>query len=429
MEQHGTPLAGEILGQIRKAKGYSQDEVADSISCSQSTLSRLERGDPDSFDVELVRDYKVFLGVEFVPLVPSERQGFRGKLHTWLDTIIQKDFENAERIQPQLAAIVYLPHEVELNIFYELFACRLHIERWEYEAANQALAALEGKQHAFTDLHHYHYHYNKGTLCGNQKQFEEAFDHYMTAFNFMKNGLQVDMGIYYNLAFCCYELGRVAKTVMFLEKAQEFYGEADTSALKSFMDNLLAVSYIKIGYLPGAKRLLDKCLAQAKLNDSPNDIGMILINYAYLYRKAGKVADALDYLGRAESYVNKESVFYLEMLYQKAWCYLEMDYPVACKKVVDEGKKLSEGNEELSTYFKALECVLSPDTKASRAYLDTVALPYFLEKNLNHMALEFCDFLLEAYRKQGKGFQARVGRMAEITADVRKVMLEGGVLD
>jgi len=251
----------------------------------------------------------------------------------------------------------------------------------------------------------------------------------MKAYTLMKNGLKESTSIYYRIAFCYYELGKVSKSIMFLEKARELYSENNMDSMAYSIYNFLAVSYIKMGCLQSAKVLLDKCFIKAESDKNSTDIGKVLNNYGYLYRKGDKKDVAISYLNRALEHHKIGSIMHLEMLYQKIWCLIELDCPLSCVDLLAEGKALSENNERFAMCFRSLESLVFADMDSYKNFIEGTALPYFIENKLNHVAIDFCEYLIERQRKKGVVFNKKTMQMIEVVYNMRKEMMEGGVFE
>jgi len=98
----------------------------------------------------------------------------------------------------------------------------------------------------------------------------------------------------------------------------------------------------------------------------------------------------------------------------------------ACVELLVEGKKLSQESKKYTILFESLEHQMTPNDEKSINYLETIALPYFLEMSANHTALYYCEFLREHYEK--KGLQKKTLQMTEIARTIYIKMLKGGML-
>jgi len=298
----------------------------------------------------------------------------------------------------------------------------------DLEPAKEILDAFEINLNELSDIQLYHYYCNQGTLNVKNARNSEALGFYLQAYELMKCGLEKSVTLYYNIAICYSRLGRVAKSTVYLEKAHELFSGEQKNFPEFTIDNLLAKNYIKTGNLQVAKMLLNKCYVKALHDNDKFYIGMILCNYGYLYRIAKKWNTAIEYLDEAFGYFEKGSLNYLETLYQKIRCLIEMECYSLCTNLLAERKKLSKESELYSILFESLAHLATPNNNKSIKYLESVAIPYLLENKLNWVALDYCEVLRKYYKKKGTGFQTKSYKMAETICNINKEMLDGGVI-
>jgi len=427
MSKENTLHIGTKIREVRKAKGFSQAELAQNILVDQSLLSKIETGTIDCPN-ELLRAIKKALDVEGLPMLEPERLNFKDKLHQWYDVISERDFVKAREMQKKLSVITFLHTDRELNIFYDLFHCRLLLGENDLEPAKEILDAFEINLNELNDIQLYHYYCNQGTWNIRSGLNSEALDFYLQAYELMKCGLEKCVTLYYNIAICYFRLGRVAQSTTYLEKAREL-GSGEQKNIPEFaIDNALARNYTQTSYLQGAKMLLDKCYTKALRDNNHENIGRVLLNYGFMYHVAKDWNNAIEHLDSALSYLEKGSLNYLEMLYQKIRCFIETECYSSCTRLLAEGKMLSKENELYSILFKSLAHLTTPNNDKSINYLETKTIPYLLDKKFNYTALDYCDVLRKYYKKKGIGFQTKAYKMAEIICNIREEILDGGVI-
>lgn len=426
MKRDDNLTLGEKIRMMREAKGVSQVRLAESISYSAPRLSQIENGEsPCQPDVLIA--IKKALNLEGVPLYDLERQGFKDKLYRWYDLINDSDLGKAKTMQGKLSDITYLPFDTELNLLYNLFRCKLLLVENNIEAAK---AILENFSSALDELSNeisYHYYYNMGTLNYKDAQRKEALEFYLKAKEFMIYGFEGNASLHLNIATCLSVLGFVVSSILFLEEdVRELYSSGRTTIPVGHIDSLIALGFIELGQLPKAKKLLEKCHKRAINTDDEALLGVVLHNFGYLYRRAGDWNMSMEYLKQALAHFREGSLEYLDSLYQKALCFIEMKGFSSCAELLEEGKRISIGNKSYQVLFKSVECLLSPNDNKSIEYLDTVTIPYFLEIGENLKVLYYCEFLREHYEK--KGIVKKAGQMSEIARKIYQDMHHGGVI-
>ena len=414
---------GEKLKQIREAKDVKQEAVAKAVKYSAGNLSYLENGRHDCSS-EVAREALKYLGVKGVPLYETERPGFRHELSKWYDLASSHKFDEANEMQKALSDIKYLPFDEEFNAFFDMFSCRLSLAQNKFDEGKAILDKYETILDKLNDEVKYHYFYNQGTFEIRNSRYKEALEFYKKAHELSKDDFDGFARLYLNISTCLTNLGYVVSSIMFLEEIHEI-SKGQIALTTLHMNHKLAIEYIKLGHLPKAKRLLDKCYKEAKDVNNEILLGSILNNYGLMYRMASDWNMSLKYLDQASDYFDKGSTFYLDNLYQKIQCFIEMGCFSECTELLAEGRELSKEDECYTILFESLGHLMTPNDSKSINYLETVTLPYLLKKSYVITALYYCEFLREYYEK--KGIQKKTLQMTEIARTIYKEKLEGGV--
>ena len=415
---------GEKIKMMREAKGVSQARLAEAISYSASRLSQIENGECQC-QPDVLMSIKKALNLEGMPLYDLERQGFKDKLYRWLGVIVDGNFETAILMREKLSDIAYLPFDGELNALYNLFRCKLMLATNDIKAAKGILQTFNHGPEKLSDEILYHYYYNMGTLKYNTKQRKAALDFYLKARSIMAYDFEGNARLHFNIATCLASLGFIVGSILFLEDVREIYSKGRGSITDLDIDSMIALGFIELGQLPKAKKTLEKCYKEAMNADDGLAIGTILHNFGCLYRKAGDWNMSIEYLDQAFAYFPKGSLNYLENLYQKARCLVDMKGYSACAELLDEGRVLSAGDKSYSILFESVRRLMSPNDSKSVEYLETTTIPYFLEIGENITAVDYCEFLREHYER--KGIIKKAGQMSEIARRIYRDMHEGGV--
>jgi tetratricopeptide (TPR) repeat protein len=251
----------------------------------------------------------------------------------------------------------------------------------------------------------------------------------------VKCGLEKSVALYYNISICYENLGFVSLAIAFLEEACTLNSAGQNNVLRFQLYNSLGINYACTGHLQRAKALLDKAyeiavsdLGDIACDDTKTYMGMVLINYGYLFRMAKKWNIALENLNRAMIYIPKDNAYYLEALYQKIRCLILMGNSLACADLLNEGASLSKGDEIYVAMFEALRILISPNDETAR-YLETKILASLLENNVVYPALDYAMFLRDYYGAKIRGFKIRALEMSNIACNILNRMHEGGVIE
>jgi len=238
--------------------------------------------------------------------------------------------------------------------------------------------------------------------------------------------LEGNAQLHFNIASCLAKLGFITSSILFLEDIRKLHSNVHATIPELSIDSMIALGFIQLGQLPKAKKLLEKCYKEVVNTNNEALLGIISHNFGCLYRKASDWNMSLEYLTKASAYFSKGSSHYLENLYQRARCLVDMKCSSACTELLEEGTQLSKGNKSYSILFESVRCLISHNDNKSIEYLETVTMPYFLEIGENMTALDYCEFLREHYEK--KCVVKKSGQMSEIARKIYKDMHDGGVM-
>jgi len=416
---------GQKIYAIRKAKDMSQEVVADKMGYSRTIISNIERD--INYDQSMIIAVKAALGVQGMPLFEEERKAFLDRLFIWNNTISERNLDEAKQIKKELSQIKYLPFEREFNDLYRLFDCRLMLGEQKFKSAAKILAELETTIDKTNDTLMYWFYNNNGTLVFYNQQYQEALEYYKKAFGLMKGGFEENISLHYNIALCLSNLGYYTNAVMFIDNTCDINTGEQKTTLDFAFANLLAINLIRWGYVKKANKLLAKCLIKAQKDKNDYYIGSTYHNLGFLYRKDKNWETALHYFDKAFGYLEKGNFIYLQNLYQKARCLIEINDYAQGSSLIAEGKELSKDSKILSVFFESLKHLITPDQDSSLKYLETEAIPYLLNESQNVAALDYCEFLYEYYKKNKK--QIKALKMAEICATIYKNVNQMGVVE
>jgi len=432
IKQHIKPNIGKLIKDLREHRGMSQEELAQAVYSNRTTLCQIELGNQACPD-DLLLAIKMALDVEDLPLRDIERVEFRERLYKWYSIISERKLDEAQGLRIKLSIIKLLPHEKELNILFSLFECRLLLGLNELTAADEILDTfvIEG----FSDIQLYHYYYNLGTYSFKVKHNEAALDFYLKAYELMKCGLEKPITLYYNIAISYERLGLITHAIAFLEEAYLIQSPGPGGIPAFHLYSFLGANYAGTGHLQRARHLLDKAHAIAINEYSSNvtastksNLGLVHLNYGFLFRMARKWSVSIEHLDKALAYFDIGDINYLEALYQKTRCFIEMGNTLTCTDLLAVGTKLSSNNEVYLLMFEALTILLNPNDESVKN-MEVNILPYLLKNKLVYPALDYAMFLRDYFRTRGRGFKMRSYVMADMVCTIRNLMHEGGVIE
>jgi len=400
--------------------------LAHSLGQYSSNLSNLERG-LTNFSDEMVQDIRVALDAEWIPIYSHERAGFKERLLDWYDTIADNNLTEAKDMQPKLAVIKCLPMDSELNFFYDLFNCRLFIGMGDYNSVADILLNLEKNIEKLDMEQQYYFCYNKALLENANGRYSEALELFEKAQMLMQVNLvsaKEKKKISYNIALCYNRLGFVFRAIALWDKTRPQRSGIHKSVVEFYTDIELAKCYIFVGLLSKANELLNKCYKTARRNKNKTYLADVLLHKGYLDRVAKRWKFSVEHLDKVFDLYDKDSINYLEAVYQKSRCYLDTRYFSQCQKLIEKGKKLSKGNETYTILFTSLENLMALNSSSSVEYMENVALPYLDENKIYPALFDYSEVLLNHYNKV-KGNQARANELMELVRNINKKMREG----
>jgi len=417
---------GEKIKAIRKARDITQETLAFKINYSRTALGDIERG-TDQCDMSTLIVIKQILGIQGMPLFEDERKGFVDRLYLWNDMISEHNFELAKQIQKELSPIVHLPFEKELNDLYSLFSSRLLLVDDKFELATNILTKLAHTLDKANNDIMFWFYYNNGTLAYCNKQYQKALDFYTKAFKIMKGGFEENKTLHYYIANCLSALGYFTNVVMFIDNYCNFNATEKKTDLDYMVDNLLAINLIKWGYVKRANKILSKSYIKAEADKNIHMIGHILHNMGYLYYSAKNWDTALIYYDKVFDYCTKENLLYLQNLYQKTRCLVEINAYAKYPPLIAEGKELSKENEIFSVMFESLKHLTTLNEENSLNYIENEAIPYLSNKSVNDIVLDYCELLRDHYQKNNSLIKSL--KMAEMCGAYYKNAYELGVVE
>jgi len=397
----------EKIKLIRHAKNVTQQQLAGNLSITRSRLSQIEKGD-DSGHGDVSADtlilIKKALNLEALPLTETQREGFKADLAKWSDIITARKFDEAKEMRQKLSAITFAPFDEELNIFFNLIDCKLTFSLGDISTAETILDTITSKYLVDLSPEYLSYYYrDKSAVCALRQQHQDALAFMTNAFK-LKPNVKEDIVLYFGMGLRCYNVGYIRRSKMFLEEALKLCKDEPGNVWKRHIKHELVRNYIGLKDLEDAAELLDKMHKEAQDSGDNQFLCDVLVQYGYMRRVSGYTPSAHGYLNDAMKYVDKESEQYLEILYQKARCYIADGGFMVCEELLEEGKQRSKGSRHWTILFESLGHLTTLKKDESIEYLETVALPHLLNEVPEYaVALDYCKFLQKHYEQKSTG--------------------------
>ena len=420
----------EKIKLIRRAKDVTQQQLVQNLSITRSRLSQIENDEDyghDDVSSDTLMQIRKALNLEALPLTEAQREGYKADLAKWIDIITARKFEEAKEMRQKLFAITFAPFDEELNTFFSLIDCRLMINLGDISTVETILAAIESKyiDDLSPELLSYYYR-NKSAVCTIRHQHQDALAFMTKAYKLMSNVKQ-DAVVYYGMGVRNYNVGYMRRSIMFLEEALKLCKDEPVNVWERHIKYALVRNYIGLKDLEDAAELLGKMHNEAQDSGDNQFLCDVLVQYGYMRRVSGYTPSAHGYLDEAMKYVDKESEQYLEILYQKARCYIADGGFTVCEELLEEGKLLSKGNKHYAILFESLRHLTTLKKDESIEYLETVTLPHLLNEVPKYApALEYCEFLQKYYEQKSIGTIKKALETEKlITYILRKMFAKG----
>ena len=143
--------------------------------------------------------------------------------------------------------------------------------------------------------------------------------------------------------------------------------------------------------------------------------------FGFMNMQCEKWKIAEEYLDQAIQYCQKDSFIYRVVLHRKILCIAKSRKFVKAKKLLKETKSIYSACKTFSIYFEALGHYVNVSRRVSlynndsADYIETIALPHFIENSNYFLAVEYYK-LLEAYNKVKNNKKS-----LQMSAEIRKI--------
>jgi len=214
--------------------------------------------------------------------------------------------------------------------------------------------------------------------------------------------------LHINIAICYSHLEFPFRVIFYLQKIRGIYAGRRADTLDLTADLVLATNYISVNNLKEAENLLYNCRVRATSVNNNMYIGMTMHRFGLLHMKTKNWVVALEYLDQALSCFEEGTHHYLANLYQKIRCLAGDKKFVKANTLLMEAKSLygddeiySAGFEALGHYIEICSRITIYNERSSK-YIETVAIPYFIETHDHFIAIDYYELLELYYRDKNK---------------------------
>jgi len=180
-----------------------------------------------------------------------------------------------------------------------------------------------------------------------------------------------------------------------------------------YVDNSLALNYLRIGKTKLAKEKLDACVIRAQIHGSKDFSRRAMSNLGRVCIIEKDYDKALGCFEAASTFVNEGEVGHLGILYYKIFCLILMESPKAINELA-YARSISQENEEYSLFFTSLSHFLTLDSDLSVNHIEKVAIPDLMKKHSFHTITEYCDVMIDYFN--ANGYEPRALKFSVIRA-------------
>ena len=396
---------GEKIKQIRKAKGLSQENLAQAAKCGIGTINRIENGQAEC-NPEMLTILKKFMDVEGAPLFDHELEVYKFRLFTCRDWLVANRIEDVKAMLGNLRCIMDLPFEHDLILMFLTIEIRLFMKDSSISAIEENLNKTEAYLDKAGDEALYLYHSVKGLYYHNIRyDVKNAIKHYLQALAHEKD--DSDLILRVNLGVSYFILGKPIQAIDLLKHIQTSTGDSISDPVKYHVDMILASCYALIGEYNKAKNLYDKIVLYAKIVNNKHNIGELLSNMSLMHIKMGNYQECINLCDEALTCLQERRREYNITLYQKGLALLKMNKLNECKEIIAYGLSLSEGDEMSTVNFNTLKHLITLNNAASVSYIENTAIPFFRDNGIHKFqALDLCKVLKQHYNKKKSKIKA-----------------------
>ncbi|MYL49661.1 tetratricopeptide repeat protein [Halobacillus litoralis] len=400
---------GKVLRFHRVKQGLTQNQLADGI-ISPAYLSKIEN-DQTVPAFEVLEHLYERLGLDFHD--SSYHHPSKEKLKEWYEMIVFKRKEEARELKEELKQQKDTLNNHHLYIFFELFRIRHLLLENEVEEAYEAWKNIRQHEDTFDEEMEYYFHLSSGLISYYREDYEESYFELMEAKNYSVSinleGWE-ESDLYYLLALSASQANNISASIFNAEHALEIYQKQYNLFKSANCHILLGINY---GRLKNYGKALENYHLVSKIATQTNNhyqLGVIYHNIGVIESRLGNFESAILNYKKCLSYRTETASDH--EIFETIYCLVVETYKIGelddCKNWIDEGfshLKSSTSDTTTDEIHLIIYKMLIDQDKNTSDYLETVAIPHFLEKKHHRFVIRYCMIvseLLEAERSYKK---------------------------
>ncbi|MFC0187227.1 helix-turn-helix domain-containing protein [Fictibacillus aquaticus] len=369
-------IRGEKIKYYREKNNLTQKELTDGI-CSIPYLSKVENNllQPSDEILELLCNR---LNLKYEELTPSlSTEAIVNSLKEWYEEIKFRNKDNSDHIYQQMQENMIGIQDIEILALFHVMSSRHFMLTNEFERAQSHLETASTYLHYISGETKSYYYYFLGLYEYLNGSYDKALEYYLKV-----QGAVNEPEYYYQLALIYTKLNKISMAITSTEKALVEFNKNILFYKVIDCYILLAVNYNRIHECETAKSYLQLALRGSKsLKDADYFKKVIYHNLGFVAQTEKKSDEAVDYflqsIHESPEMQGRELTIYLlakELLNMGKW--------EECGTWIHKGMSLL--TEKNSTYYLLRELQYQveteDDTEGYKAFIETEALPHFLDK-------------------------------------------------
>lgn len=415
----------EKLKELRESKGHTQKHFSDALDdWGVSRISEVETGKKE-YTYAQVMKLKKYLDIENAPITDKELDKFVKRFDVWREYIGSMRIDEARKLYGELAVITELKFESNLNILYKIIEARMLMGEGKRESAKEILEFIEPLIEGASDKVKYHFYFALGLQYLHEEKSEKALELYLLAYDIDVDKSEKEPTLYFNLALCYSRLGMAIRCIIIILNSYKMFSHEITGIRELYVDNTLASNYVRTRQLDSAIELLSKALWRANNLGDKYFIGLTLHNYGVAYLHLGECEKAIEYFDQSLEKFEKGDSLYLENIYTKIRCLILLKEKPEYRELLDEAKKLSEGNPHYLLLFESLDHTLTLSKPASLEFIENITIPYLRSKHEYTKSIFYCNILIDVYTK--KNSKIKNLEIKALKGEINSIITSGGV--
>lgn len=403
---------GKVLRFHRVKQGLTQNQLADGI-ISPAYLSKIEN-DQTVPAFEVLEHLYERLGLDFHD--NSYHHPSKEKLKEWYEMIVFKRIEEARELKEELKQQKDTLNNHHLYIFFELFRIRHLLLENEVEEAYEVWKNIRQHEDTFDEEMEYYFHLSSGLVSYYRGDYEDSYLKLMEAKNYSAS---IDLegweesDLYYLLSLSASQSNNISASIFNADQALAIYQQQYNLIKSADCHILLGINY---GRLKNYGKALENYHLVSKIATQTQDyyqLGLVYHNIGVIESRRGNYQAALMNYKKSLSY--KSDMGSVHEIFETIYCLVletyKLDRYEDCNTWIKKGLSYLESSpkDTMTAYIHLnIYTMLINKDEGAAQYLESVAIPHFLEKKQHRFVIRYCLIVSElleserSYKKSSK---------------------------